>query len=447
MNERAGNIRSDHLFVNMGPSHPAMHGIVKIKLELDGEKVIDSDVEIGYLHRGFEKTCESRTYAQVFPYTDRLNYVSPLINETGYAMAVEKLFGLTLTERCQYIRVLMCEISRVTDHLTCIGASAMELGAFSAFLYMVKAREFFYDLIESVSGARIMPNYVRIGGLKADLPAEFPSQTRAAVREVRAVLREIHGLLTRNRIFVERLSGVGKISAEDAVGYGFTGPCLRSTGVGYDVRKAAPYLVYDRLDFDVPVGSEGDNYDRYLVRMEEMEQSLRLIEQTLDRMPGGAFQVDLRGREMTPAEVIEGMKQKPPLAPIREARIALTPDLEGSERVHAERISTLDKRACLPPKEEVYESIEGLMQHFKLVMYGHGIRPPVGEVYQAVEGGNGEVGFYLVSDGTDMPLRIRARGPCFHLMSGLHAMMNGGAVADVVPTFGSINMIGGELDR
>jgi len=437
----------DHMFLNMGPSHPAMHGIIKIQLELDGETIVGSQVEIGYLHRGFEKTCENRTYTQVIPYTDRLNYVSPLINEVGFCLAVEKLFGLNVTRRCQYIRVLMSEISRITDHLTCIGASAMELGAVSAFLYLIKARETLYDLIEEVSGARVMPNYIRVGGLKSDLPEGFEERTRLAMGEVRSVLDETHRLLTRNRIFVDRLSGLGVISAEDAVSHGFTGPCLRSTGIGYDVRQAEPYLVYDRLDFDVPVGETGDNYDRYLVRMEEMKQSLRIIEQCLAQMPQGPYQVDLDGREMTPSEVIEGMKAKPPLQPIRQARIRLSPDLEGTEKRSVQDVVADDKTVVFPPKEDTYGNIEGLMQHFKLVMYGHGIRPPRGEVYQAVEGGNGELGFYLVSDGTDLPYRLRCRGPCFHLMSGLSTMIEGETVADVVPTFGSINMIGGELDR
>jgi NADH-quinone oxidoreductase subunit D len=435
------------MYLNMGPSHPAMHGIIKIGLELDGETIVGSDVEIGYLHRGFEKTCENRTYTQVIPYTDRLNYVSPLINEVGFCLAVEKLFELTPPRRGQYIRVLMSEISRITDHLTSVGASAMELGAFSAFLYMIKAREILYDLIENVTGARVMPNYIRVGGLKSDLPKGFEETAHTAIGEVRRILKEIHGLLTRNRIFVDRLSGLGVISAEDAISHGFTGPCLRSTGVGYDVRKAQPYLVYDRLDFDVPVGETGDNYDRYLVRMEEMEQSLRIIDQCLSQMPQGPYQVDLAGRELTPSEVIEEMKLKPPLQPIREARIVLSPDLEGTEKGNVTDVVAKDKSAVFPPKEDTYGNIEGLMQHFKLVMYGHGIRPPKGEVYQAVEGGNGELGFYLVSDGTDMPYRLRCRGPCFHLMSGLSRMIDGQTVADVVPTFGSINMIGGELDR
>jgi NADH-quinone oxidoreductase subunit D len=297
-----------------------------------------------------------------------------------------------------------------------------------------------------VSGARIMPAYVRVGGVKSDLPEGFADRARAALREVREVLRETHGLLTRNRIFVDRTAGVGVISAEDAVSFGFTGPCLRASGVPYDVRVAEPYLVYDRLEFDVPVGERGDNYDRYLVRMEEMEQSLRLIDQALDRMPAGPVQAQPAGA-LAPEAVIEGMKQKPPLQPLREARIELTPDLEGTEKAVAAALRAPEKQAVLPPKEDVYGSIEGLMHHFKLVMYGHGIRPPQGEAYQAVEGGNGEVGFYIVSDGTDMPYRIRARGPCFHLVAGLHKMIDGGMVADVIPTFGSINMIGGELDR
>ena len=439
--------RPDHMFLNMGPAHPAMHGIIKLQLELDGETVVSSDVEIGYLHRGFEKTCENRTYTQVVPYADRLNYVSPLINEVGYCLTVEKLFGLTVPRRAQYIRVLMSEVSRITDHLTSVGASAMELGAISAFLYLIKAREILYDLIESVAGARIMPNYVRIGGLKSDLPDGFEDSAKAAIQEVRKILTEVHGLLTRNRIFVDRLSGLGAISAEDAVSHGFTGPCLRSTGVGYDVRKAEPYLVYDRLDFDIPVGETGDNYDRYLVRMEEMEQSLRLMEQCLAQMPQGAYQVDLDGREISPSQLIEAMKLKPELETIRAARVPLSPDLEGTEKKNVQDVVAQDKTVVFPPKEDTYGNIEGLMQHFKLVMYGHGIRPPKGEVYQAVEGGNGELGFYLVSDGTDMPFRLRCRGPCFHLMSGLSRMIKGQTVADVVPTFGSINMIGGELDR
>src|SRR5688572_31076133 len=265
------------MLLNVGPQHPAMHGIIRIVTKLDGEQVIDIDVEIGYLHRGFEKMSETVDYNGVMPYTDRLNYVSPLINNVGYCMAVEKLLGIQVPERCHYIRTIVSEISRMSDHLTCIGASAMELGAFSVFLYMIKAREFLWELVEAVTGARLTVSYCRVGGVKGDLPAGFEEQCRAAMEETRKVLKECDSLLTRNRIFVDRMTGTGEISAEDAISYGITGPFLRGSGVEYDVRKDCPYGVYDRFDFDVPVGTRGDNYDRYLVRMEEMEQSIRIV--------------------------------------------------------------------------------------------------------------------------------------------------------------------------
>lgn len=395
----ASELHSREMTLHMGPSHPAMHGTIRIFLELDGETVVRSDVNIGYLHRAFEKMCENRTYHQAIIYTDRLNYVSPLINNFGYAMAVEKMFGVEVPERCKYIRVIMSEICRVTDHLTNVGATAMELGAFTAFLYMLKAREWLWQLIEAASGGRgVTPSYVRIGGVKDDLTEGFRGRTLETLRKVREVQKEVHGLLTKNRIFVDRTKGVGVITSEEAISYGFTGPCLRSTGVGYDVRKAQPYMVYDRMDFEVPVGTKGDNYDRYLCRMEEMEQSMRIIEQALAAMPAG---------------------------PVKVA----------------------DNRITFPTKQEVYSNMESLIHHFKLLMYDHGIRPPKGEVYQAVEGANGELGFYLVSDGTDRPYRLRCRGPCFYIMSGLSRMINGSMIADIVPTFGSMNMIGGECDR
>ncbi|MEE9584985.1 MAG: nickel-dependent hydrogenase large subunit, partial [Candidatus Brocadiales bacterium] len=265
----AREIHTKEMTLQMGPSHPAMHGTVRMFLELDGETVVSTDVHIGYLHRGFEKMCENRTYHQAIIYTDRLNYVSPLINNFGYAMAVEKLFGVDVPERCKYIRTIMSEISRITDHLTCVAATAMELGALTAFLYMIKAREELWKLIEDVSGGRgVTPSYVRIGGVKDDLPEDFRDKAVNANKLTREVLKEIHGLLTKNRIFVDRVKGVGVITTDEAISYGFTGPCLRSTGVPYDVRKAHPYMVYEQMDFDVPVGTNGDNYDRYLCRME-----------------------------------------------------------------------------------------------------------------------------------------------------------------------------------
>ncbi len=389
---------SKYMFINMGPSHPAMHGTIRVKLHLEGETVVDSDVEVGYLHRGFEKMCETHTWNQCLLYTDRLNYVSPLINNVGFVLAVEKLYGLDVPERCKYVRMIMSEISRIADHLTCIAAVVMELGALTAFLYLMKGREYLYDLIEDACGARVTTTYMRVGGMTADLPPGFCDRALVALKKCEEFIKDVDGLITRNRIFMDRVVNTGVMSKEDAISQGWTGPCLRSTGVPYDVRKAQPYLVYDRMDFDIPVGTKGDNYDRYLVRLEEMNQSMKIIRQAIKEMPEGPVNSD-------------------------------------------------DRSVVLPPKEEVYTSIEGLMNHFKLVMTGHGLQPPVGEVYFPVEGGNGELGFYIVSDGTGKPYRVRARPPSFCLMSGLSKMIDGGMVPDIIPSFGSINMIGGECDR
>ncbi len=384
------------LALNMGPSHPAMHGIVRLLVTLEGERVVSADPEIGYLHRGFEKTCENVTWNQCIPYTDRLNYVSPFINNAGFALAVEKLLGVEPPARCQYIRVLMSEVSRVTDHLTCIGASAMELGAFTVYFYLINAREAMYRLGDLACGARVTPAYARVGGLANDLPPGFAAEAAAAFKAVRENLADADRLLTRNRIFHDRLRGTGTLTKEDAVAMSVTGPALRAAGMPFDVRKASPYLVYDRFDFDVPVGSNGDNYDRYLVRMEEIRQSLRIAEQALAQLPGG---------------------------PVNHPSYAV----------------------ILPPKAETHGCIEALMAHFKLTV--DGVKPPAGEVYQAVEGANGELGFYLVSDGTGRPWRVRVRPPSLPLTAALPAMVKGGYIADVVATFGQINMIGGELER
>ncbi|GIW40741.1 MAG: NADH-quinone oxidoreductase subunit D [Candidatus Binatia bacterium] len=382
--------------LQMGPSHPATHGTIKFHLRLDGEVIVDCDVEIGYLHRAFEKMAEQGTWTQVIPYTDRLNYVSPLINNVGYVMAVEKLLGLEVPERCRYIRVMMSEISRITDHLTCLGMAATEAGAMTVGFLLNEAREFLYDIVEAVTGARVTVTYTRIGGVTNDLPADIRERVRAAFRHLDGILRDCDKLLTRNRIFYDRMAGVGVISPEDAISFGLTGPMLRATGVSYDVRKQQPYLVYDRLDFEVPLGSRGDNYDRFLCRFLEIEQSMRIVEQTLERMPEGP-------------------------------------------------VSVQDPRYVLPPKQAVYRSIEGLMNHFKIIM--EGIKVPPGEAYMAVEGANGELGFYVVSDGTGRPYRVRVRGPCFWGMSALGSMLRGHTVADIVTTFGMVNMIGGECDR
>ncbi len=435
------------MLLNVGPAHPAMHGIIRIITQLEGEVIRDAEVEIGYLHRGFEKMSEEVPYNGVIPYADRLNYVSPLINNMGYCMAVEKLLGLTVPERCHYIRVMTSEISRVCDHLTCVGASAMELGAFTVFLYTIKAREFLWELVEGVTGARLTVSYCRVGGVKADLPQGFAQRCQEAIRQTREVLKEVDKLLTRNRIFVDRMKGTGKITPEEAISYGVTGPFLRSTGVSYDVRKAQPYSIYDRLSFEVPLGIHGDNLDRYCVRMEEMEQSLRMVEQCLAQMPPGPVLVSPEtGKEIPAAEMVDKGK----IGAIHEiaGRTAVTdPTLEGADQSVYPGIAAPEKRVFLPPKEDTYGNIEGLMQHFKLVMFGHGVRPPKGEVYFPVEGANGELGFYVVSDGSDKAYRVRVRPPCFTIMAALPRCLKGDMMADMVPTFGSVNMIGGELDR
>lgn len=436
LSSRAG---ADGLLLNLGPSHPSMHGIIRLMTELEAERVRDAEVEIGYLHRGFEKTAESRTWFNVLPYTDRLNYVSPLINNLAYALAVEKLLGLEVPERAQRIRVLLCELSRVADHLTCIGAMAMETGAFTVFLYMTKAREFLWDVIEQTTGARMTTSYIRVGGVRADLHPGCRVALKTAVGETREVLREVGRLLDDNAIFLDRTRGVGVMTREAAVSHGWTGPCLRSTGVNYDVRKARPYLVYDRLEFDVPLGEHGDNYDRYRVRMLEMEQSLRLVEQAAASLslpaPGPAAALD-------PETAVAGSRRRRVEGPIR-----LSPTLEGSERDKRAGILAPGTGFAPPDKEAAYTSMEGLISHFQFFMKGRGLRPPPGEAYASVEGGNGEVGFYIVSDGSARPYRLHLRAPSFHHVSALESLVRGGLVADIIPTFGSLNMIGGELDR
>ena len=438
---------SEPMHLGLGPQHPAMHGIIRINAVLDGEVILKGDVEIGYLHRGFEKMAETVDYNGVIPYTDRLNYVSPLINNMGYCMAVEKLVGIEIPERCHYVRVILSEISRITDHLTCVGASAMELGAFSVFLYMIKAREYLWELVEKVTGARMTVTYCRVGGVKADLPADFAEPLRKAFEETRKVLVEADGLLTRNRIFVDRMNGTGVISAEDAIAYGITGPFLRATGADYDVRKDCPYAVYDRLNFDVPVGTRGDNMDRYLVRMEEMEQSMRMVEQALRQIPPGPIQVNPETGHPIPAAEMVDLAKVGNIAAFAGDSAETCPTLEGSGQAQHSSIATEEKRVFFPAKENTYGNIEGLMQQFKLVMYGHGVRPPKGEVYFPVEGANGELGFYVVSDGAGNAYRVRVRPPCFAIMSALPKLLIGEMIADMIPTFGSVNMIGGELDR
>ena len=434
------------MLLNMGPSHPAMHGVIRLILTLDGERVKDADVEIGYLHRGFEKDCEVVGWGQAFPYTDRLNYVSPLINNVCYAMGVEKLLDLKITERCAYIRVIISEVSRITDHLTCIAACSMELGAMTGFIYLMKAREYLYGLIEELTGARLTVSYVKVGGVKGDLPEGWLERLeRALVKSIKEI-DEVDKLLTRNRIFIDRVKDVGIISKDEAWSLGFTGPVLRSTGMARDIRKDEPYLVYDRLDFDVPVGAVGDNYDRYLVRMEEMRQSIRILRQCMKQIPGGSVRVDLSGRPLTGAEMVDSAKMGM-TADLLLRAVRPDPTLAGGEKIRAKGINADEKTVVLPAKEDTYGNIEGLMNHFMLIMEGEGLKPPPGEVYVANEAANGELGFYMVSNGEGRAYRVRCRPPCFYLMQGLDRMIEGGMIADVVATFGTINMIAGELDR
>jgi NADH-quinone oxidoreductase subunit D len=394
--DRQSDLHTEAMMLNIGPSHPATHGTVRFVCTMDGETLVKCDIEIGYLHRGFEKEVESSTWTQVFPYTDRLNYNSTLLNNFGYALAVEKMMGIEVPDRCNYIRVLMGELSRIGDHLTAIAAGGLELGAFSAFLYGIEAREHTWDLTEEVTGARLTVTYGRIGGLANDITPDFGDRWKVVRPKLMKVHRDIDTLLTKNRIFLDRMQGTGVISAEDAIAYGFTGPCLRSTGVDYDVRKDHPYFAYGDLEFEVPVGTTGDNYDRYLVRLEEILQSIHMIDQCIEKMPGGPWKLD-------------------------------------------------DNRVSLPEKKDVYDSIEGMMSHFKLIF--EGIQVPAGEVYSYTEAANGELGFYIVSDGSGEPYKIKIRPPCFYLMGAADRMFEGGMIADIIPTFDTINMVGGEIDR
>jgi NADH-quinone oxidoreductase subunit D len=437
---------SRSMLLNIGPSHPAMHGVIRLITELQGETVVKVDAEIGYLHRAFEKSCENSSWTQSIPYTDRLNYVSPLINNFGYCGAVEKLLGIEVTERCKYIRVIMSEVSRITDHLTCIAASAMELGAMTAFLYLMKAREYLYEIVEEVTGARLTISYGRIGGVKGDLPAGVEDRLENALKKSEKEISEVDKLLTRNRIFVDRTRDVGILTKEDAIGYSITGPMGRASGINYDVRKSFPYFAYDRIAFDVPLGARGDNYDRYLVRMEEMRQSIRIIRQALKDMPKGPVNIDAQGRVMNSFDLVDSAKLGH-TAGFVDVVSRVEPTLEGTERPFQEQVMTANKRVALPNKADTYGNIEGLMNHFKIIMDSHGIRPPEGDTYFPVEAANGELGFYVVSNGKDHPYRVRVRPPCFFNMAGLHKMLEGYMIADIVATFGSINMIAGELDR
>jgi NADH-quinone oxidoreductase subunit D len=395
----SGDLHTQNQILNIGPSHPATHGTVKIIAELDGETLVDMDVMVGYLHRGFEKECESGTWYQAIPYTDRLNYNSAILANLAYCMAVEKLLGVEIPRRGQWVRTMAGELSRAGDHLTRLGAACLELGAMTPFLYGIQAREINWDLQEALCGARVTSNYVRIGGVQRQVPDGFEDRCEEGVASIEKLLVDFDRIVTANRIFVDRFRNTGRLDREKLVSWGVTGPMLRAAGVPLDLRKAEPYLVYDEVDFDVPVGTTGDNYDRFLVVQEELVQSLRIVRQCL--------------------RVLRGTR--------------------------GERVDVDDPRIRWPAKERVFGRMEELILQFKGVT--EGMRVPAGEAYHAIESANGELGFYVVSDGTGKPYKVRCRPPSFVNVAPMREMLLGGMLADLVPTFDMINMIGGECDR
>ncbi|MBL9172882.1 MAG: NADH-quinone oxidoreductase subunit D [Verrucomicrobiales bacterium] len=399
------DLQGDRMVVNMGPSHPATHGVLRLVIELDGETITKADPDIGYLHRGDEKIAEAMTWNQFIPYTDRLDYLAPLANNVAYALAVEKLLGIDagIPPRCQYIRVICCELARISAHLLGLGAFAMDVGAMTVFLHTFTEREKIYNLAESLTGARFTTSYTRIGGVTRDTPAGWIAAVRDFCDGVSAQIDESEKLLTRNRVWVDRTRDIGVISRADAIAYGLTGPNLRGSGCDYDVRKAHPYLCYKDLEFDVAVGSVGDCYDRYLVRMEEMRQSVRILRQCVDRIPGGA-------------------------------------DNPSREPVHV-----ADGKVFLPPKSAVLTKMEELIHQFMLVTEGP--NAPAGEVYFGAENPKGELGFYINSRGGGTPYRLKIRSPSFCNLSILPVLLPGCLMSDVVSVLGSLDFVMGECDR
>jgi NADH-quinone oxidoreductase subunit C/D len=392
---RAGHFETQT--ISIGPSHPATHGIIHLVARLDGERIVRAETMIGYLHRCFEKMAEKHHWNQIIPYTDRLNYISSMINGVGYVRTVEKMLGVEIPERGQLARTILSEFSRIMDHCVCIGANLVDIGALTNFIYLYQNREEIYDLLEACCGARLTVSYVRVGGLAVDVPDDFVSRCRGLLDSIPALIDDVEKLVTNNRIIRNRLSGTGVVTKEQAIAWGMTGPMLRASGVPYDVRRAHPYDFYDKFDWDIPISQDGDNFARYLVRIEEMRQSLTIIRQALDIFPA-----------------------KGP-------------------------INSDDWRVVLPPKDAVYHDMESLIYHFKLTM--EGIRVPPGERYEWIEGGNGELGFYAVSDGRGGPYRLKVRPPCFPSMAAFEHIVVGGTVSDAIATLGTLNVIAGELDR
>ncbi|MCG6948786.1 MAG: NADH-quinone oxidoreductase subunit D [Acidobacteria bacterium] len=394
--DHGGDGEFESQVINIGPSHPATHGTLRIVARLDGELITRAECEIGYLHRCFEKMSETHGWPEVIPYTDRLNYCSSMINGVGYALGVEKMLGIEAPPRAQVVRVILSEFSRLMDHAVCLGATLVDVGALTNFWYFFQPREEIYSLLESCAGGRLTVSYARIGGLAHEVPTDFEEQVRYLLGRIPKFIDDVDRLVTTNRIFRGRTEGIGALSAEEAIGWGWTGPCLRACGVPYDLRRVNPYLGYEDYEFDIPIATTGDSYGRYLVRLEEMRQSLRIIEQAIDNLPDGPVITD-------------------------------------------------NHRVALPPKSRVYSEMESLIWHFKLIY--EGIKVPEGACYSATEGANGELGYYLVSDGTGKPYRIKVRPPCFAIFQAYPHMLEGHLVPDAIAILSSLNIIAGELDR
>jgi len=395
--EKNGYLNHDELmFLNLGPAHPASHGTIRTFVALDGESIVSAVSEIGYLHRGFEKSCEDHTYNQIIPYTDRLNYCSAILNNIAFAHSVEQMLNIKIPIRAQFIRVIIGELSRIIDHLVCLAANLVDMGALTNYWYLFNPREKVYELLSKLTGARLTNSYMRIGGVTNDFYNGFENDLKICIDEIKKGASDTLKLIEKNRIFHERTQNIGVISKEKAINLGFSGPNLRASGVAYDLRKTNPYYIYSELDFDTVVGSVGDIYDRMMVRFEEINQSINIINQSMKILPEGEIMVE-------------------------------------------------DHKVALPKKNLVYNSIEGVMNHFKLIIDGIKVSPS--EEYSAIEGANGELGFFIVSDGSGTPYKVKVRPPCFFAMAALPEMLEGEMVADSILVLGSLNIIAGELDR
>ena len=391
--------RSEELLLNLGPQHPATHGVLRVVLELEGEKIIKATPDLGYLHRGVEKLCEGLTYQQIIPHTDRLDYICSMTNNFAYVRAVEKLLGVSIPERGEYVRTIIAEMQRIVGHLFWLGTQALDIGAMTIFFWTFREREVLLDLFEQTCGARLTLNYFRVGGVNGDLKPDVIQRLRNFIKDFPSKIDEYDRLLMNNRIWISRTKNIAVVSAEDAVNFGLTGPTVRGSGVSYDVRKAEPYAAYGKVEWEVPLGSNGDTYDRYWVRMREMLQSNRII-----------------------AQALEKIEQTPP-----------------------GEVKCADPLVSLPPKERVYSEIEALIHHFLIIQ--DGIRPPKGEVYQAIEAPKGEMGFFVASDGGPQPFRVKVRAPSFVVLSSLDKLSRGRLLADMIALIGTMDIVLADVDR